>query len=500
MGLTMGFGDFIDACIEPFAPVSAARRRSARIALGQLQRQYDAAQTNRRTQGWRRPSTSANVEIGMGLAKLRASSHDLTRNNKYANAALKQMNAQMVGDGIALRCEHDDKTLAKTMQDEWDRWAESKVDGQNDFYGVQRLDGNALIEGGEALNLWGADADGPDGRITVLEGDYLDLAKTQALTPGRITQGVQFDASNFRSAYWLFDNHPGDVLLSQSRAIAAEYVDHVYDQERPGQVRGVPWLTPSLLELRDIADIEDSVRLKKKVEACLAVILTPDAGQTASPLTGETKAADVAGRPETETLRPGLIFRTKPGETATTLNPTGTGDTVQYLRYLLMGISASLVPYHLMTGDPSQANYSSLRAMMLGSWALLDVRQQHIFIPNCCQPAFVRRRRRAALEKGDKRLLQVKAVWTPPPRPFVDPLKDVAAEVAEIRAGLKTLPAALTARGINIDGHLEAIAAVNKLIDQLGLALEIDPRRLATSGVLQAAAGWLRPQDNTSNN
>jgi lambda family phage portal protein len=496
----MALGDMIDAMIEPFAPHSAARRRSARIALGEL-RQYDAAQSNRRTQGWRRPASSADVEIGGGIAKLRASSHELVRNNKYASAAIKQMNAQMVGDGIALRCEHADKQLAQKMQDAWDRWAESKVDGQNDFYGVQKLDCGAMVEGGEALNLWTADPNGPDGRIAVLEGDFLDLAKTVKTADGRIVQGVQFDGGNQRTAYWLFNDHPGDILFSTSlasRPVPAEFVDHLYDQERPGQTRGVPWLTPSMLDLRDIADVEDSMRLKKKVEACLAIILTPGEGQVASPITGQT-TTQTDGRPDTETLRPGLIFRARPGEQATTLNPTGTGDTVSFLKYLLAGISASVVPYHLMTGDVSQANYSSLRAALLGFWSLLDVRQQQIFIPGCCQPAFLRRRRRFALESGDKRVLEVKAIWTPPPRAFVDPLKDVAAEVAEIRSGLKTLPAALTARGINIDGHLEAIAAVNSLIDALGLALEIDPRRVTTSGVLQAAAAYLAPRGDTTN-
>jgi hypothetical protein len=44
-----------------------------------------------------------------------------------------------------------------------------------------------------------------------------------------------------------------------------------------------------------------------------------------------------------------------------------------------------------MTGDVSQANYSSLRAAMLGSWALLDDWQQNVFIPHLVRPAVIRR-------------------------------------------------------------------------------------------------------------
>jgi hypothetical protein len=58
-----------------------------------------------------------------------------------------------------------------------------------------------------------------------------------------------------------------------------------------------------------------------------------------------------------------------------------------------------------MTGDVSQANYSSLRAAMLGSWALLDDWQQNVFIPHLVRPAVIRRMRRLALETGDQRYL-----------------------------------------------------------------------------------------------
>ena len=44
------------------------------------------------------------------------------------------------------------------------------------------------------------------------------------------------------------------------------------------------------------------------------------------------------------------------------------------------------------------------------------------------------------------------------------------------------------------------VVPVNDLIDKLGLALDTDPRRLTSAGILQAAAGYLMPKGDPSQN
>lgn len=490
----MALGDWIDRAIEPFAPRAAARRRSARIALGEI-RKYDAASRDRRTSGWNRPSTGPNAETGQGVVLLRNGARDLVRNNKYASAAVRQVVANMVGDGIAPQFSHEDKAIAQLAQDDWNRWAESKVDGLGDFYEVEKLAARGMVEGGESLVLWKPDRAGPDGRVEVIEGDQLDITKNQSRASGaRIIQGVQFDADNVRDAYWLFEEHPGDLLLLSSytsKPVFAEYVDHVFERLRPGQVRGVSWLASVALTLRDIADIEDAVRLKKKVEACLSLVLTPSEGE-GSPLTGEATTS-TTGRADAESIRPGMIFRTKPGEDVHTLTPASVGDGVDFIRQQLAAVSANLTPYYLMTGDTTSATYTSLRAANLGHHALLDDWQQNTMIPRLVRPAVDRRLRRLALAK-DRRVLDCKVTFALPVRRVIDPIKDLMAEVVEIRAGLKLMSKALAERGLNSDDHMREIARMNALIDELGLALETDPRRLTDSGVLQAAAGYILPK------
>ncbi len=492
----MAFGDLIDGAIEPFAPLWAARRQAARAGLNAV-RQYDAAGRGRRTKGWKRPATSADAENANGLVMLRNGGQDLVRNNKYAAAGVRQIVANMIGDGIAPQFTHADPAVARKAQDAWDKWAEGRVSDRGDFYEHQKVGARGMIIGGETLTVWRPKGNEPNALIDGLEGDYLDLTRTGRLTGGNtVRQGVQYDEDRNIGAYWLFDEHPGDVLMggsSMSAPVDAEHVDHVFERLRFGQSRGVSWLSSVAMTLRDIGDIEDAVRMQQKVQACLGLVITPPEGSAGSPLSAAREGDE---RPErgVEALSPGLIFRARPGETVNTINPTQSGGAVEFIRQQMAAVSANMAPYHLMTGDVSQANYSSLRAAMLGHWALLDDWQQNVIIPHQVAPAVHRRLRTLSLQTGDRRVLDCKIAYALPIRRFVDPIKDLMGELIEIRAGLKLLSRSLAERGINADDHMRAIKQMNDLIDELGLALDSDPRRLTDSGVLQAAAGYIAPK------
>jgi len=501
----MPVADYIDGAIATIAPGWAAERMAARARLEAARtardgiRQYDAATRDRRTANWRRDATSADTENMRARHLLAWAGHDLVRNNKYARAGVKQLVAAIWGDGIAPQLTHPVKRVREKAQSAWDRWAESKVDGQGDWYGHGKLAVREMIVGGESITAWLPDEGGPHGRVVGMEGAQLDMSKTYRLTNGKIVQGVQFDAAGDRTGYWLFDEHPNDVVLGQSlasRLVAAEHVDHLYERDRFGQTRGASWMGAVAMTLRDIGDIEDAKRLQEKVQACLALVVQPGEAAAASPLGVQNVAADDDGRkPLEETLRPGMIVRLAAGETASSINPTPSSSTVEFIRQQLAGVSASMVPYHVMTGDVSQANYSGLRAAMNGSYNLLDDWQQNEVIPQKCRPAVLRRMQRLVMETGDPRFLEVGIAYALPVRRLVDPIKDLMGEVMEIRAGLKLISQSLAERGINADEHMAEIARMNGLIDTLGLVLETDPRRLTDSGVLQAAAGYIRPRD-----
>lgn len=503
----MAFSDVLDSAIAPFAPGWAAERMAARARLeASLSardgiRQYDAASRDRRTNGWARDPSSADGENAIARATLGWAGHDLVRNNKYAAAAARQLTATIWGDGIAVQITHPVKKIQQRAQADWNAWSYGKVDGFGDWYGHGKLTVREMIVGGEALTLWRPDAAGPNGVVTGMEGAQLDASRNYALTGGgKVVQGVQFDADGIRTGYWLYPEHPNDPIRPagsyQSKFYPAALVDHVFERLRHRQTRGVSWFGAVAMTLRDIGDIEDAKRLQEKVQACLALVVQPGEGQSTSPLGAQQPGVnDAAGKPLEETLRPAMIVRLRAGETASTVNPTPSSSTVDFIRQQMAAVSANMVPYHLMTGDVSQANYSGLRAAMNGSYALIDDWQQNEVIPLLVRPAVSRRMQRLALLEGDPRYNQVGMTFALPIRRMVDPVKDLMGEIMEMRAGLKLMETGLAERGINAEEHMIKLKAMNDTIDRLGLALDIDPRRVTDAGVLQAAAGFLAPRE-----
>ena len=497
----MSFADRLDSLIAPIAPGYAAARMEARNRLevqrmaGEQLRQYDAAQSGRRTSGWPRTASSANAELQRGGPMLARAAHDLARNNKYAAGGIRQMVGMVWGDGIVPQFSHEDKKLAQLAQDEYDRWAEGKVDGVGDWYGHGKLAVREMIVGGESLTLWGSDGREPFNQVMGLEGVQLDHMKTHTLDSNgaKIVQGVELAAGNRPAAYWLFPDHPHEAIFVsslKSKRIDGWRVDHLFERQRFGQARGASWLGPVAMTLRDIAEIEDAARLREKIQACLSIIITAKEGSEHSPLSKEQ--ADPHGRSNLiDTISPGMIYKIKDGEQVHTLDPQPSQTTVRFVQQQLAAVSANMAPYHLMTGDVSQANYSSLRAAMNGAYTNVDDWQQNEVIPLLVRPMVERRMRVAALKHGDPRFLELKVNYALPKRRMVDPIKDLAGEVMEMRSGLSSLKTKLGERGLNTEDHLRDIAQMNQKLDELGIALDSDPRKMTGNGTVQDPVGYL---------
>ena len=501
----------IDTVIGWVSPEAQQRRLVARAKTEMVQearrslrasRGYDAARNDRLTRDWRAGPGSADAEINADLPTLRNRSSDLSRNNPYVASAVRQLVANLVGDGIEARAVHSDPVIQALGQKVYLAWARSKVDGRHDFYGNQRLATFAMIERGDAGVIWSADKGVPDAIMTVVEGDLIESPHAGMFSRGgpRIVAGVEF-ASGRRVAYHLLEEHPGDTVFGVSRKtrrVDAEHFDHLFNPTRPGQTRGVPWIAPSMKVVRALQELDQSIATKKRMQACIGLIRNLSADAEEEPETGtdiaEGDERESSRSPALDRLSPGMVVEGIPGETFTAFQPTADGDSDTWARQQLRSVAAGMgVPDYLMTGDVSQANYSSLRAAKIAFNTLLDDIQQNVLIPHLLDPAFARLMKRKALELNQPKLAEVTAIWTPPPRAWVDPVKDVAAKIMEQRAGFENLREALAERGIEWREHLAERAEIQKVIVDLGLVLDTDPSRVNGSGALQPSTGWVRP-------
>jgi capsid protein len=136
-------------------------------------------------------------------------------------------------------------------------------------------------------------------------------------------------------------------------------------------------------------------------------------------------------------------------------------------------IAAGLgVPTHLLDGDLSQANYSSLRAGLLPFRARVEQYVYHSLIPQVLDPIF----RRVVTDAYLTGRLDVpdlapalKAEWLPPRPMQVDPQKDAEAVRALLEMGLTSRRQAVASLGWNVSDLDAEIAADRERERALGL-------------------------------
>jgi lambda family phage portal protein len=483
----------LDRALLAIAPIYATKRMHARAAAAEFLRAFDGASRDRRLGNWRASANGPRAEGAGARDVLRYRARDLDQNNKTVRAAKLQFQGQVVGYGIVPRAVDPRKTLRQRANDAWERFVETcDPDGQQDYYGLLSMTAGSMFIDGECLHLWLDGKDGqPFSQIRVLEADHLDETRTiQALTQtDRTGDGIEFDEWGRRLAYWLWPVHPGETdvvrIPGTSKRVAAESVDHFFHVGRPGQIRGLSWLTPSIVGLRGLDDVTEAMIWRKRIEACIGLVVRSPETQGAAPLVGQ-QSTDSSGRRE-ETIAPGKILRFGPGEDATAFEPSSSGDTMDFIRSQLYAFCATTgVAYHEVTGDASQANYSSMRAAKVAGYVLMDMVQWLTLAPRV-KAAWRRVMAREYAITGDRRFLDVRCELAMPVRPWVDPLKDIMAKVMEIRAGLQSQPDAIAERGGNWEQIVGEIKSWIEATDAAELVFDTDPRRVNQSGALQAA-------------
>lgn len=479
--------NLIDRVIAWLAPQWGLARARARLVA----RHYESAVIGRRTDGFHRLGTDANAAAaGATLSVLRAQARDLTRNNAWARRGLRRILADAIGTGIRPKATGRGAELVMARWKDWAETTECDAAGRCTFYGLQRLILRTIAESGEVLirRRFRLATDGLTVplQLQVLEPDYIDTGKDGIELPngGEIVQGVEFDAIGRRVAYWLFDRHPGgmhQLVNPVSRRIPADGILHVFDQERAGQVRGPSWFASVDVRLHDLKDFEDATLTKQKIAACMAVFTTDMEG-LGQPLGQDGKDA-ATGKP-TDMFEPGMVVSLPPGKNVTVANPPAATDHESYSATELRGVAAGLgTTYSGMTGDYSQANYSSERAARLDHQGDVESWQVHMLVPQFCQPAW-RWFMQAMILNGD-RVEDAPADWTCAPMPILDPLKEAVADTTLIRSGLKSWACAVRERGYDPDKLLAEIVEYNAEFDADDVVLDSDPRRTNSSGQQQ---------------
>lgn len=485
------------AAIAPRMALERARARAALAAVNAGTRAYEGGRISRRMPN-SAPKSSANRELyGAGLGELRARARDMVRNNPYCARALDVWASNVVGGGIVPASRTGDQATDARVNELWKRFVdECDAENQMDFYGLQTLAARAAFEGGDTLARLRTRRAG-DGfvvplQIQLLESDYLDSLQHGPVGTFRRVLGIEFDSLGRRSNYFLFSEHPGDWGQFQlsgftSQAVPAADVVHLYRKARIGQVRGVSAFAPVMLKATDLRDLEEAVVIKARIEACFAGFITSEEGDGGAIGVGKK---DADGN-DTQEFQPGMIRHLRPGESIDFANPTSSTSFDPVMTQALMGIAVGLgLTHDELTGDFRQANYSSMKAGRIVSRRLIEQTQYQMMVPMFCAP--IRKRwLELALLTGQLsgQVSDYPCEWIAPAHEALDPIKDLTGDIMAVRSGRMTMKQFISSWGNDYESHMAELAAGNKVIDDLGLTLDIDPRKVSQAGLVQQVAG-----------
>jgi lambda family phage portal protein len=440
-------------------------------------RSFDAASSGRRWDQPRGPH-SLNTAILAGATPAARRAGWYARNNPWVAAAVDSLVGNVVGAGVKPQSTHPDRAVREQLQALWLRWTDHAApDGLADFYGLQAMAVRAMVESGESfahLRVNNTNVGFPL-QIELLDREQIPMDLHRDIGGGaRIRAGIEFDSAGRRIAYRVSTARPGDPLgslrMDPIRVPAADCI-HLFKPLAAGQLRGITWLAPVLLRLHELDQFEDATLVKAKVAALFTGFITDPDG-TVGGLSGDNRSGVL-----TVGMEPGSLIPLPPGADIRFSNPTEHDAYAPFVKNQLRAVAAGLgLPYELVSGDLEGVTYSSIRAGLVEFRRRVEQLQHNVVVHLFCRPIWERFVRLAVLT-GDLPVRDFDAnsaaylgcSWLPPKFDYVDPMKDVQAEILAIDAGLKSRSQAISERGYDAEQVDAEIAADKARSDALGL-------------------------------
>lgn len=439
-----------------------------KLDLHQVKNNYDAAKYGRRLSSWNPPSTGINAAIQPAARTVRDRARDACRNDSVGAAIVRQWTSAIVGSGIGVRPCVDDPKLKNKLALLWREFAETA-----DFYNIQHLDSlqatitAAVCRDGECF-VQMIHATNPTDKpleVKLLESDMVPLEHNSFAANGnRIIAGIEYDEAGRKTAYHMHRHHPGEMQSSTNYAwdlvrIESDQVLHIFASERPGQQRGISWLTPILVELKTLGDFNDSVLERQRLQNLYMGVITkpaPLSGQeNVDPLTGQM--IETAGNGAAMiSMEPGAMVELAPGEDMKFSAPPDAGNNYsEYVKTRLQNIASGVgLPFISLSGDVENLSDRSLRVVIQDFRRQVEAHQYNLIINQFLRPVYKAWLYWSVMTGSLLPSEAKKAAlceFSPPRFRYIHPVQDVASLKAEVDAGFRSRSSVVAELGNDID-------------------------------------------------
>lgn len=427
-------------------------------AFSELKSDYNAARRSRFRR--RRPGVNGvgrnadwHYRTDRDYFKIVELSRDFDRNDVVVGQGVTRLVDNVIQDGFRLDPMTGDPGLDTELQNRWEDWStepdECDVAGELDFHQFERLALRQVVVDGDILLL-------PlrTGELEAVEGHRL---RTPTNTTQNVIHGVLLNQQRKRLEYWLTrdDIDPmaplskvADVKRFPARDVDGQRaVFHVYNPKRVSQTRGVSAFAPIVDAIGMHDDIQFAKLVQQQIVSCFTILRQRSEAYSGSGGfqvgSQETEQRADGSTRTIEGLSPGKEITGNPGETLTGFSPNVPNpEFFPHASLILTFIAINLsLPLQVLLLDPTKTNFSGWRGAM--DQARLSFREFQKWL-SCVV------HRRVYLWKVRQWLAQDAAMgrsiteptnpfkhrWNYPVWPYIEPLKEVSADLMRIRNGL----------------------------------------------------------------
>ncbi|PCJ68214.1 MAG: phage portal protein [Rhodobiaceae bacterium] len=440
---------------------------------------------------WPTTSGSQNRQMFSDLQTLRERSRDMARNLPWMASAEHSFASNIIANGIVPNPAGETEEIRKTLTKSWRRWCSTaETSGTLDFGLLQHLAARTLFTSGEVfIRIRPRRADDDlylPFQLQVLDAEYVPLDKNEILADGnKVVMGVEFNKIGAIVAYWMHQEHPSDIVAIDTGTklpvrVDARHVIHIFDQQRPEQVRGVPWMAPSIVRMNDVKDYEDAEVNRKKTAALYPGFVTsPELDETPLDEEEDDLEGGLFAVPE-----PGTMVKLGPGEDVTFNAPPDTGVTYDpHMKMQLRSVAmVADLTYEQITGDLSDVNFSSIRAG-LNEMQRRAGRVQKMIIHQLCQRVWNRfldemvlsgRVKIKGYDTVDGRWDARDIRWIKPGWRYTDPEAEQAADASAVKNGFKSRAEIILDSGRDPIQVEEQIQEERERAKEKGLQFDVD--------------------------
>jgi len=478
---------------------------------------FEAAGRGRRLRGLNPPRLHVNKAIQASGTTLQSRARWLYNNNDMAGNAIDEWVSAAVGDGIKPRPRIRNKVLKKKLVDLFWRWTEeADADGMTDYYGLQekvaretRLTGECFvrIRSRRPGDLWTVPF-----QLQVLASEMLDLAFNGNTTSGNtIRAGIEFDAIGRRVAYHFWRFHPFDDvplnagIMRDRVRVPADEVIHVIEGREAGQIRGVPSIARVLVKIFKKEVYDDAELERKSVAALFTAFLI---GRGENPIADDDDLEEGGDDEPVAPMQPGAIVDLGDDKDVRFAAPADVGGSYEPFQYrTALSISAGTgVPYAYVTGDVTKGNFSNVRTDIIRFRRRVNQWNYNTLIFQLCRVVwmqFVERAYMAGLVDLPGYDEDPTPYWAaehlPPRQEWIDPAKDVKAELDAIGGGLKSRTQSVAERGYDREDIDAEIAEERGEEDRLKLKFSTRNTAKDAPGIAPSDAGDTEDRDAQEN-